>query len=118
MTESACVDADADDQYGPWEAWAGARCRAHGMPRAAQRANPQTGACKRAPHGISAGNAHLASAALGRPERSAMAAAAAEAAAVVCTMAMAPLAAMTAPSEVPERRWEGDIRARLTGLEG
>ena len=47
-----------------------------------------------------------------------MAAAAAEAAAVVCTMAMAPLAAMTAPSEVPERRWEGDIRARLTGLEG
>ena len=75
-------------------------------------------ACKRAPHGISAGNAHLASAALGRPERSAMAAAAAAAAAVVCAMAMAPLAAMTAPSEVPERRWEGDIRARLTGLKG
>jgi len=115
---TACVDVDADDQYGPWEAWAGARCRAHGMPRAAQRANPQTGACKRAPHGISAGSTHLASAALGRPERSTMAAAGAAAAAVVCAMATPLLAAMTAPSEVPERRPEGDIRARLAGLEG
>ena len=34
------------------------------------------------------------------------------AAAVVYTMAMAPLAAMTAPSEVPERRWESDITVR------
>jgi hypothetical protein len=47
-----------------------------------------------------------------------MAAVAAAAAAVVYMMAMAPLAAMTAPSEVPERRSDGDIRARLAGLEG
>jgi hypothetical protein len=41
-----------------------------------------------------------------------MVAAGAVAAAVVYTMAMAPLAAMTAPSEVPERRWESDITVR------
>jgi hypothetical protein len=43
VTESACVDADSDDQYGSCGAWVGAGCRTHGMPRAAQRANPQTG---------------------------------------------------------------------------
>jgi hypothetical protein len=115
---SACVGAVADGQYCACQVWAGAGCRARRMRRLGKRTNARSGGREHASHEKSVGIAHLIWAVFERPERPARAAARVEVAALAWEITTAPVGAMAAPSEVPERRWEDDIRVRLAGLEG